>query len=359
MESAPLRMVRKEDDCLRIPLVKKMRRTVRKVQRKFTSVGLILMYHRVSDRDVDPWSLNVTPRNFAEHLMVLKRNAFPMPLDRLVNAHLERNIPNRASVVTFDDGYANNLYEAKPILERHDVPATVFVATGNIGHRREFWWDELDRVLLCSGRLPGRLELSISGKHHHWDLGAAVDYSEDEHRRDSDTTEGEPKPGPRMSFYFSVWKRLHPLPEHEREKAMEQILTWANAGTVARQTHRPLEAEEIRTLERGGLVEIGAHTVHHLSLSSHSPAVQREEIQGGKGEIEEVLGHAVKSFSYPFGQYRKDTAILVNEAGFSCACTTEEEPVWSRSHRFQLPRFDVQDWSGEEFDKRLLTWFNS
>jgi peptidoglycan/xylan/chitin deacetylase (PgdA/CDA1 family) len=352
-------MAGKEDDCLRIPLVKKMRRTVRRVRRSLASRGLILLYHRVSEKDVDPWSLNVTPRNFSEHLMVLKRNAFPIRLDRLVDAHLDGKIQDRATVVTFDDGYANNLYEAKPILEHHDVPATVFVATGYIGHRREYWWDELDRALLRPGRLPERLDLVISGEHHRWDLAAAVDYGEEEHRRNSDMADGEPRPGTRISFYFSVWERLHPLPEREREMAMEKILAWANAGRAARQTHRPLDADEVRILEGGGLVEIGAHTVHHLSLSSHSPAVQREEIQGGKGELEEVLGHPVTSFSYPFGQFRKDTATLVRRAGFSCACTTEEEPVWNLNDRFQLPRFGVEDWSGEEFEKRLERWFNS
>jgi len=282
-----------------------------------------------------------------------------MRLDRLVNANLEGNIPIRATAVTFDDGYANNLYEAKPILEHHDVPATVFVASGYIGHRREFWWDELDRVLLRPGRLPERLELRLSGTHHYWDLGAAVEYSEKEHRSGSLASDGKLKSSPRMSFYVSVWNKLQPLPEQDRETALERILSWANGDTGTRQTHRPLDAEEVRTLERGGLLEIGAHTVHHLSLPSHPHTVQRKEIQKGKGELEEFLGHPVNSFSYPFGNYRKDTATLVRQAGFSCACTTEEEPVWKRNDRFQLPRFGVENWSGEEFEKRMLKWFNS
>ena len=75
------------------------------------------MYHRVIEKDVDPWSLSVTPTNFAEHLMVLKRHAFPIPLKQLVKAHLDHDIPDRGTVVTFDDGYANNLFNAKPLLE--------------------------------------------------------------------------------------------------------------------------------------------------------------------------------------------------------------------------------------------------
>jgi len=317
------------------------------------------MYHRVSDKNVDPWSLNVTPRNFAEHLMVLKQHAFPMCLDRLVNAHLEGNIPNRATVVTFDDGYANNLYTAKPILERHDVPATVFVATGYLGHHREFWWDELEWVLLKPGRLPGRLELSISGKRYCLDLGAAVDYSEDDHRRDCSNSAAGLKVGSRISFYLSVWKCLHLMPEADQEKALDHILIWANTETAFRETYRTLRVEEALALERGRLVEVGAHTMHHLSLPAHPVAVQREEIQQGKNSLEEILGHPVTTFSYPFGQYSKDTAILVRRAGFSCACTTVEEPVWKRNDRFQLPRFCVKNWSGEEFEKRLVRWFNS
>ena len=68
--------------------------------------------------------------------------AIPMQLAELVAGVGSDNLPRRAVAVTFDDGYADNLYNAKPILTALDVPATVFVTTGNLG--KQFWWDELD-----------------------------------------------------------------------------------------------------------------------------------------------------------------------------------------------------------------------
>ncbi len=342
---------------VRVPLGNKIRRTVRWARRRFTSCGLILMYHRVMEKDADPWSLSVTPGHFAEHLDVLKRHAVPMRLDQLAQAHLDRNIPDRAAVVTFDDGYANNLYNAKPLLERFDIPATVFVSTGYLGRNREFWWDDLDRILLKPGRLPERLQMSLPGGDYRWELEEASDYSAEEYRRECGTPVSGSQTSPRVSFYHAVWERLHGMPEDERDKAMDLIMDWAGVEPDPRQSHRPLSAEEVRKLEQGGLLEAGAHTVHHLSLPTHSVRVQRDEIGRSKTVLEEVVGHPITVFSYPFGEYRKETVALVNGAGFSCACTTVGEPVWSRVDRYELPRFDVRDWSGEEFEERLLKWF--
>ena len=73
--------------------------------------------------------------------------------------------------MTFDDGYLDNLTNAKPILEEHDVPATIFVCSGAVGRRQEFWWDQLERALLRSPKkLPERLELDIDGKRMTWRL---------------------------------------------------------------------------------------------------------------------------------------------------------------------------------------------
>ena len=341
---------------MKIAGVRKLRRATKRLQKRFFPRALILMYHRVAETELDPWALCVTPKHFAEHLEVLQKHARPMSLRELAGAHQNGNIPHRAVAITFDDGYADNLYNAKPLLERYKIPATVFVTSGYLEQNREFWWDELEQVLLKPGRLPEKLSLDINGSTHQWELGAAVNYSEDDCRRDGDRQADRAEPGSRMFFYYSVWQKLQPMPADERLKVLDEILTWAGTEAVERSTHRSLVPEEVRTLGEGEIVEIGAHTVTHPFLPAHSGTFQRDQIQQSKAYLDELLGYPVTSFAYPFGNYTAETVPLVREAGFTCACSCVEETVWRHDDCFQLPRFEVQNWNGEEFAKRLWRW---
>lgn len=336
----------------------KLGRTVRRIQKRLASKAVILMYHRVAEVDLDPWGLCVTPEHFAEHLEVLQKYARPISLQQLAQAHRADKIPHRAVVITFDDGYADNLHNAKPILERYKIPATVFITTGHIGSQREFWWDELERVLVQPGKLPEKLCLEINGSLHQWELETAAEYSEEEYRGDRDRKAWEAQPGTRLAFYYSVWQKLQPLPAPVRQPIQDKILSWAGAESTARPTCRSLVLEELHTLEQGGLVEIGAHTVTHPFLSAQSVAVQREEIQQSKTHLEKLLNHPITSFAYPFGDYSAETVPLIPEIGFNCACSVVQDKVWWQSDCFQFPRYGVENWTGEEFHKQLTRWFN-
>jgi peptidoglycan/xylan/chitin deacetylase (PgdA/CDA1 family) len=265
-------------------------------------------------------------------------------------------LPPRSVVVTFDDGYADNLHNAKPFLERYDIPATIFLATGYIGHEREGWWNELDRLVLQPGTLPETLRLQVKGRTYRWELGQAASYSLHSYHSNRFWRAWEEVPGPRQALYRSLYDLLYPLAEGERREILDELLTWAGAEPVSRRTHRFLSLEEVASLAQGELVEVGAHTVTHPALSALPVAMQRDEIQRSKNRLEEILDRPVTSFAYPYGtqkDYTKGTAALVREAGFACACSAVEGIVGSSTDRFQLPRVFVQDLGGDEFAKRL------
>ena len=262
----------------------------------------VLLYHRVLEHDADPQLLAVTPRHFAEQLEILRRKAFPMSLPSLLNAVQQGNAPRNAVAITFDDGYADNLHQAKPLLERYEVPATVFVATGQLGTREEFWWDELDRLLLQPGSLPVQIQLTIAGQTLSWYLGNAANYTLSTASRHAGWSVADHRyPSRRHQLYATLCAMLRPLPYADQRQALEQLRQWAGETAAGRPSHRVLSAMETAQLAGGGLVEVGAHTITHAYLSTLPAFAQRQEIVGSRIYLEEIVGTPITSFSYPFG----------------------------------------------------------
>lgn len=339
---------------MRFAAIKKLRRGIEWLQKRFASRGLILMYHRIADTDGDPWAMCVTTHHFAEHLDVLQKETHPISLRQLVRMLKDGNIPDRAVAVTFDDGYADNLYNAKPLLEQYNIPATVFVTSGYVGQKREFWWDELERILLRPGTIPEKLTLNIDGKTFQCELGDDANYSEDKYKSYCDwIVNWQEYPSLRHSLYFSLHQLLQPLLEPERRKVINELLAWAGVKPVKLPTRRALSSEELLLLMRGELIEIGSHTVTHPFLSALPESLQQDEIRQSKILLEESIGQPVRSFAYPYGNYAIEAVSIVQEAGFDCACSTIVDSVWRGSDRFQLPRVGIENWDGEQFAKWL------
>jgi peptidoglycan/xylan/chitin deacetylase (PgdA/CDA1 family) len=342
-----------------IPGLNRIKQLNYNIQKRLAaSKGLILMYHRVAAVDIDPWSLCVTPEYFAEHLAVIKEIAHPISLQQLNLDRQQGTIPHRAVAISFDDGYADNLDRAKPLLENYGIPATVFVSTGYLGKQQEFWWDELDRILLTPGKLPPQLSLSINDRLFEWELAAATDYSQSAYRQDRHCRAWTALPGSRLFLYYSIWQALRNLASIDRQQALASIVTWAKADSQPRASYLPLSVAELASLGTGELVEIGAHTVGHPFLSAQPLAVQQAEIDRSKLELEQILHRPVQSFSYPFGDRTAETIELVRASGFNCACSTQPDIVWRQSNCFDLPRFGVENWNGREFAERLSMWLS-
>lgn len=291
---------------------------------------IVLMYHRVAEVPHDPWRLAVAPARFAEQLDVLTRRRRVVPLDWLVAELEARRVPDRAVAITFDDGYADVLLHAKPVLERFAAPATVYLTTGAIGRRAELWWDELARLVLASPALPAAVTLAIGGRPTTFDTAD------------------------RAAAHLAIWSALRPLAEAPRAALLAEL---ARAIVVPAPRHpldRALDPDEVRALAAGGLVAIGAHTVTHPSLPLLDPAAQRREMRESRAACEALVGAPVTAFAYPFGDHDDASVAAARECGFRHACTVEPGVVTSARQRFRIPRILVDDWDGAELERRVL-----
>lgn len=343
-------------------ILRELKRWAKQWRLRCQSHAIILMYHRVAELETDPQLLAVSPQHFAEHLHILRQKYHPISLTELVCASSNHQIPSRSVVVTFDDGYADNLYNAKALLEHDDVPATVFVTAGMIGQSQELWWDELERLLLQPGTLPKELAFMFSGKRYQWQLAPFQEYTQAEyaqHRRWNVQMVGEPTV--RHAMYRELYALLRPLTPDLRQIALHEIALQIGQEQHGRDNYRVMTSTEIRQLSEGGLITVGAHGIAHPMLSILAPLEQRRDIQDGKSQLETILGKPVQHYAYPYGgreDYTPTTRKIVRQIGFDSACSTLQGVVWPYADRFQLPRVIVRDWTGDEFARQLAEWFS-
>ena len=308
-----------------------------KARRRFRPAAIILMYHRVADVPIDPRGTAVSPGRFAQHLEYIRQTCHPMRLLDLVEAVRQRSLPRRAVAVTFDDGYADNLTRAYPLLASAQIPATVFVVSGSVNSSDEFWWDRLDRLLLQPPRLPERLHIRVPGQEHEWPTTSAKQ---------------------RQLAHHAIRHLLRTLAPEDRDRVLVDLVRWAGPEQTGWPDCRPMTDDELIQLTRGGLVELGAHTVTHPVLADLSADEQHAEIVGSRQDLEGIIHSPVLAFVYPYGQaqhFTDETVEIVKAAGFRAACTAIQGSVEPGEDLFRLRRCEVRDWDLETF-KRYLEW---
>ena len=112
----------------------------------FVPSSLILIYHRVANVKDDPHLLSVSPENFYAQMSFLKNNFNIISLTRLVEKLEAGRLNKKDIVITFDDGYVDNLHNAFPILEKLKIPATIFITAEKIDSRDPFYWDKKTQI---------------------------------------------------------------------------------------------------------------------------------------------------------------------------------------------------------------------
>ncbi|RDV16710.1 polysaccharide deacetylase family protein [Pontibacter diazotrophicus] len=319
--------------------------------------ALVLMYHRVAEPESDVWEVAVSSANFEQQLQVLKQYYRVVPLkemvERLKNGVVERN----TIAITFDDGYVDNYQTAKPLLEKYCLPATFFITSGNVGQQKEFWWDELEHLILFSESLPAVMDLEVAGASIAFNLEeeAQLTQSLRQQHKAWKSCEQEP-PSKRSLLFYRLWEKLKPLPVSEQQAALQKIRDWAGAAASARPDCRSMSREELKDLGQGELFDLGAHTVSHAALAYHAPQFQEKEIEENKCFLEEIAQKRIDLLTYPYGNYNNETMAIAERVAFAAAFTTEEKAVIRNANRYRLGRFQVKNMAAPEFKKQLQLW---
>jgi len=340
-----------------------------------SDVGLILIYHRVATPPRDPQLLGVSPSRFAEQLAVMNRRYRPVSLDEMVTAAGDNAVPSGAVAITFDDGYADNLTHAAPLLAKANVPATVYVTTHGDAPALELWWDELERLVLGPHELPRRIKVHLGVESLKWHLDPTGDRvearSETNGEKNADAksrSAGEgvddgtgwnvllPPTRARERLYVQLHRMLRPMPVRQRWDVLDQLREQVDLAAFARPSHRLMSSEDLRILDRSPLIDIGAHTVTHPVLAERSPEDQRWEMEESRRVLETILDRPVATVSYPYGgrrDYSATTVAIARELGFEYACANHPGGVSGATDRFALPRVLVRDWDGDEFERQI------
>ncbi len=239
------------------------------------------------------------------------------------------SLPRRALVITFDDGYADNATVALPILQRHRLKATFFVATGFLDGGR-MWNDTVIEALRSTRHEV--VDVPELGLAAHPLLSVA------ERRAAIDRALPAVK-------YLSL---------DQREQALRSLLSALGEPTLP--DDLMMSSDQVCRLHGAGM-EIGGHTERHPILRAIGDAEAMAEIRQGRERLQALTNAPVDSFAYPNGGPDRDYDLrhvaMVRRAGFRVAVSTAHGVVTADSDRLQLPRFSPWDRSAERWVTRL------
>lgn len=293
----------------------------------------ILIFHRVLPEPDPLFPGEISAQKFDQICNWLSAWFTVLPLDEAVTRLKKNDLPQRALAITFDDGYADNHEVALPILKRHGLKATFYVATGFLDGGR-MWNDSVIESFRTS-TLPF---VELAGT-----VAAAL---------------GEIKLGDismRRSAINAAISAIKYLDPNER-------LDWVNAISDRAGVMLPndlmMSSAQVCGLRNAGM-QIGAHTVSHPILAKLTRNAAQREIADSKHSLEALLGQPVTLFAYPNGKrgedYSPESVQLVRELGFSSAVSTTWGAARSSSDLFQLPRFTPWDRNYLRFGIRLAS----
>lgn len=290
----------------------------------------VLIFHRVVPQPDPLLPEQMHARRFVAVCDWLKTWFNVLPLDESVRFLKSGALPARAACITFDDGYADNHDVALPILQRHGLTATFFIATGFLDGGR-MWNDTvIESVRACVAPV---LDLTSLGLGCH-SLGSLND---------------------RRVAISTLLDMIKYRPFDDRISITEDL---AHLTQVQSPDDLMMTSREVKVMRQAGM-QIGAHTVSHPILARLTDEQARQEIQGSKHFLEQLLGERVGLFAYPNGKPGEDYTThhvdMVRGLDFDAAVSTQWGASGTADDLFQIRRFTPWGQTKLRFGARMLT----
>lgn len=293
-----------------------------------------LIFHRVLPV-ADPLFPDEVDRDRFDALCGWLRAWFQvLPLDQALSRLRDGSLPSRALAISFDDGYADNHEVALPVLQRHGLSATFFVASAFLDGGR-MWNDSVIEALRRTSKdriQPGDLDGTLAQALPELPLVNA---------------------GQRRAAIDRVLGAVKYLEPARRQRAVDALVRQC---AVALPDDLMMSGRQVQQLRQAGM-GIGAHTLTHPILARLGDDEARSEILRGRDELQRLLGERIALFAYPNGKpgqdYSERSIELVREAGFDAAVSTAAGVATAASDRFQIPRFTPWDRQRLRFGLRL------
>lgn len=282
----------------------------------------LLMFHGVEAEPVSPpCSYVLDAATLRRELEYVRKHFHVLPLEEAIERLHDGTLPRRSAALTFDDGTANLLTHAAPVLRDLGLPAAAFVATGPMGTGEALW---PDRIWLAFARTQApEVDLTVLG------LGNRSLRTVDDRVRTRDAVIGHFKGLPDAERVERVeWLVGELGPESDAHGSPFQMLSW----------------DEAHELARDGSISLHPHSVTHPILSRCSDAKVDYEISESCATLERETGRPPRIFAYPNGgeddfDDRARSALLRN--GVRWALSTTNGFADRGSDPLALPRLGI------------------
>ena len=286
----------------------------------------VLLYHRINNGTNDFWKLNITTETFEKHVKFLAENYHVISLDddwSLIDSN-EKNV-----VITFDDGYVDNYRNAKPILEKYRVPATIFVPTDLIDTKNMYWWDELEKIFLID-QYRGTFKFE----------GVIYDITNNEDSKKA---------------CLDIRNKIKMLNRKDRIRKLDYLRNILNVKVPTTDELRCITSDELREMAESEYISIGGHTKSHISLSEDKREDElNREITESIQILREKTGHDIVTFAYPFGGVEdrsKKSENILQKNNIKKNVIVENRNTNIQCDMYSIPRYVMME--EDDIDKKM------